>query len=46
MRVTRVFFKESNAEEISKATAAVKRDYDSWKRLSELWQSESKTPLR
>lgn len=44
MRVTRVFFKESSAEEISKATSAQKRDYDSWKRLSELWQSESTAP--
>ncbi len=34
------FFKESSAEEISKATSAQKREYETWKRLHELWRAD------
>ncbi len=39
---TRLFFKESSPEEISKATSAQKRDYEQWKKLRELWRADSK----
>ena len=41
-RGTRFFFKESGPDEISKATVALKQEYETWKKLRELWQADSK----
>ena len=40
-RGTRFFFKESGPDEISKATVAQKQEYETWKRLRELWQADA-----
>jgi hypothetical protein len=40
-RGTNFFFKESSPEEISKATSAKKRDYETWKKLQELWRADT-----
>ncbi len=40
-RGTKSFFKESSPEEISKATSAQKRDYETWKKLHELWRADT-----
>lgn len=45
-RGTNFYFTESGPAEISKATIALKQEYDAWRRLRDLWRSEVKNETR